>query len=163
MKSKQNVLLLGLACVLFFAVFLFVYFNFYFGKYIKEVVLGENILISSEWKNINSQKLIKADKEINYISILLEPPFEADTPKNGIKDADGKIINPEIKLIDENGKEYLLNYSGSRRYENSNYANYSCDEGLPTGKIYEKVLFRSDFPIKAQKVIWSGYDVKDLK
>lgn len=155
--------MLGTAGILFFAVFLFVYLNFYFGKYIEEVVLEENALISSEWKNINSQNLIKADKEINYISILLEPPFETDTPKGGIKNADGKIINPEIKLLDEDGKEYLLNYSGSRHYENGDYANYRYDTTLPTGKIYEKVLVRSDFPINARKIIWSGYDVKDLK
>ena len=153
----------GIAGILFFAVFLFVYLNFYFGKYIEEVVLQENVLISSEWKNINSQNLIKADKEINYISILLEQPFETDTSKSGIKNVDGKIINPEIKVIDKEGKEYLLNYGGSRHNENGDYANYRYAATLPTGKIYEKVLVRSDFPISARKVIWNGYDVKDLK
>jgi hypothetical protein len=34
---------------------------------------------------------------------------------------------------------------------------------LPTGKIYEKVLVRSDFPINARKIIWSSYDANDLK
>ena len=163
MKNKRNILILGLVGILSVLAGLFIYVNFFFGKYIKETVLEENGVISSEWREIDARNLAKIEKDKHYISILLESSFKADTDKGGIKSPDGEIINPEIKLVDSEGNEYSLIYIGSRRYRNGEYVNYGYRPNLPGDKIYEKVLVRSNKPIKVQKIIWSGYDIKDLK
>ena len=164
MKNKVTITIVGLFGILLVVAGSFIFVKWmFFGKYIKEVVLERNFLISSEWKEIETKNLIKIDKDKHYIEILLEPPFEADTPKGGIKSPSGEIINPEIKLIDEDGKEYLLSYAGSRSYKSNQYANYRCKEDFPVIKKYEKVLIRSDLPIKAKEINWAGYNIKDLK
>jgi hypothetical protein len=162
-KNKRTILITGLVGILLILAGLFIYVNFFFGKYIKETVLEENSVISFDWKEIDTKNLAKIEKDKHYISILLEPPFEADTPEGGIKSPTGEIINPEIKLVDSEGNEYSLIYIGSRRYQNGEYANYGYLPSLPVDKIYKKVLVRSNKPIKVQKIIWSGYDIKDLK
>lgn len=130
----------------------------------KDIVLEDDLLISSEWKEIDTQNLIKIEKDNHFVSILLEPSFEANTPKGGILIPSGEIVNPEIKLVDEDGNEYLLTYKGSRGKENGKeIANYGYKGSLPIDKIYKKVLLRSDYPIKAKKILWSGYDAKDLR
>ena len=136
----------------------------FFHRLYKDVVLENNFLISSDLKEIETQNLIKIEKDNHFISIDLEPPFEADTPKKGIKTPSGEIINPEIKLVDENGIEYPLTYSGSRGGESGNeIANYKYNGNLPIDKTYKKVLIRSNLPIKAKMILWSGYDARDLQ
>ncbi|MCY7377573.1 MAG: hypothetical protein LH472_16570 [Pyrinomonadaceae bacterium] len=165
MKNKRTIVITGLIGISLIIIGLFVYINFFFGKYIKEIVLESDFLITSDGKEINIKNLVKIEKDINYISILLEPSDETITFNGGggIRIPSGEIVNPEIKLLDEDGKEYLLAYGGSRHYGNNEYANYRYQVDLPVDKKYEKVLIRSDIPIKSQKIIWSGYNAKDLK
>ena len=163
MKTKRTILITALVGILSVLAGLFIYINFFFGNYLKETVLEENGVISSGWKEIDAKNLAKIEKDEHYISILLESSFKTDTEKDGIKSPDGEIVNPEIKLVDSERNEYLLIYTGSRHYQNGQYANYGYRPGLPVDKIYEKVLVRSDKPIKFQKIIWSGYDIKDRK
>jgi hypothetical protein len=166
MKNKRTVFITGLIGISLIFIGLFVYINFFFGKYIKETVLESNFLITSDEKEIDIKNLVKIEKDINYISILLEPSYETITFSDGggIRIPTGEVVNPEIKLVDEDGKEYLLAYGGSRSSAPRNeYANYRYEVDLPVDKKYEKVLIRSDIPIKTQKIIWTGYNARDLK
>ena len=164
MKNKKTIFITGLIGISLILIGCFVYINFFFGKYLKETDLESNLLITSDWKEIDIKKLVKIEKDINYISILLEPPYKTFTSSGGggIKTPSGEVFNPEIKLLDEDGKEYLLAYGGSRLFSNNEYANYRYQVNLPVDKKYEKMLIRSDTPIKTQKIIWSSYNARDL-
>ncbi len=164
MKKRRAIFISGLVGTLIIFGGLFIYINFFFGKYLNETVMEDSFLLASEWKEIDIQDLVKIEKEINYISILLEPPYKAITEggRRGIKVPGGEIINPEIKIIDEDGKEYLLTYGGSRYSGYDEYANYRYQTNLPTNTKYKKVLVRSNIPIKAQKIIWISYNARDL-
>ncbi len=164
MKSKVKFLIIGSAGFFLVLVGLFVFVKWWvLGSYIKEVTLQKNIFITSEWKEINTRNLVKIDKDINYISIVLEPPYETFASSEGIKIPSGEVINPEIKLVDEDGKEYSFAYSGARLYGNNEYANYKYYGDFPVDKEYEKLLIRSDSQIKAREIQWSGYNTEDLK
>lgn len=163
MKNKRTILITALVGILSVLAGLLIYVNFFFGKYIKETVLEENGVISSDWKEIDAKNLAKIEKDKNYVAILLESSFKADAETDGIKTSDGEIIKPEIKLVDSERNEYPLIYTGSRFYQNGQYVNYGYRSELPANKIYEKVLIRSNKPLKFQKIIWSGYDIKDRK
>lgn len=165
MKNKWTIFITGLIGISLIVIGLFVYINFFFNNEIKETVLENNFFITSDRKEINIKNSVKIEKDINYISILLLPPNKTfmSSGGGGIKIPNGEVVNPEIKLVDENEKEYLLAYGGSRRYDNNEYANYRCEVELPADKKYEKLLIRSDIPIKTQEILWSGYNARDLK
>jgi hypothetical protein len=82
------------------------------------------------------------EKDVKYVSIILEPPFEDDTLNGGIKTPEGSIINPEIRLIDVDGKEYELRFAGSRHFQNNKYVNYKYDGKLPNSKDFSKILIK---------------------
>lgn len=134
----------------------------FFYHYLKEIKLANNFLITSQWKEVGNSDLLKSRKEIQYISILVKPPYEIDDQNGGIKTPDGSTVNPEIRLLDTDGNEYKLTFGGSRHFEDKNFANYRYDKDLPSGKDYSKVLIRSTVSIPAKQIIWSGYDAKDL-
>ncbi|MEO8649243.1 MAG: hypothetical protein ABI539_08770 [Acidobacteriota bacterium] len=116
--------------------------------------------INTEWKEIDVRNLIKIDKDRHFIALYLDTPFEEPHGARGIKIPSGQVINPEIKLIDESGEEYLFVHSGAR---GTDISNYSSEKELPKKKVYQKLLIRSDFPIKTKEILWSGYDTKDLR
>jgi hypothetical protein len=124
------------------------------------IVLAENVEIGSEWIEINPSSSLRVERDNNYIGLVLEPPFKTPYGSHGVETPDGKIVNPEISLADEDGNKYALVYSGAGGEEVSRYK-YRGD--LPRDKPFKKVLLRSDFPIKVKEILWSGYDNKDLK
>ena len=160
-KNTKMIFLLIVISILFLSGY-FVKKTF-FHERLKETVLKDNFLISSEWNEVDTKNKVKIEKDNHYVSILLEPPYETFGIKGGIKTPNGEIVNPEIKLVDEQGKEYLLTNMGARRNGEDEYANYGYHTNLPADKVYKTVLIRCDFPIKAKQILWSGYDNKDLK
>jgi hypothetical protein len=130
--------------------------------YIAVVVLAEGITITSEWMEVGGRSSLEIKKENHYVSILLMPPFDADPYARGIKTPEGKIINPEVLLLDQNGNEYQMMFAGSRRSENDVFVNYRSESGLPPGKVFKSVRLRSTEPLPVKQILWSGYDTKDL-
>ena len=161
MRNKSKVLIIVTGFLLLLGGIFFLK-TLVFGNYIKEVVIKEDVLINSDWTEINTENL-KVEKDNQFISLLLDPKFKADSTNQAIKLPDGRTVNPEIKLIDGNGKEYAFTYSGSRRSENNEYANYKFQGEFFPDQKFEKVKLRSSNPIETQKIIWSGYNTKDLK
>lgn len=162
MISKKNMMISFVITILVVLFSVFIFKRIFYYNYYKDVVLAENIIISSDWKEIESIGRIKIEKDNQFISIVLEPPLEPDTGKGGIKTPNGQVLNPEIKLVDADGEEYSFTYYGGRRTNDKVMANYKYKGILPLDKIYSKVRIRSDFPIKAKQILWSGYNTKDL-
>jgi hypothetical protein len=134
----------------------------FFRQYIRNVVLIENVVIAPEWKEVGTPDLLKVEKDNQYISLLLESPFEDDTRAGGIKAPDGTIIKPEIRLVDDEGREYSLHYGGARRFEDGVFVNYRYEANLPPDKHFAKVIIRSAASIPLRQILWSGYNTKDL-
>jgi hypothetical protein len=129
--------------------------------YFTDVILADDFLIYSDRKEIQSTKLV-ADKDVNMISIGVKSPLQAFGVKKGIRNSDGRIINPEIILVDADGVEYPFEHAGGRRYKGYEFANYEYQGDLPLDKKFEKVLLRCDVPVTATRIQWSGYNIKDL-
>ncbi|MEZ5424324.1 MAG: hypothetical protein R2682_14685 [Pyrinomonadaceae bacterium] len=134
---------------------------------LKSKVLATDFEITSDWKEVGSFDELMMDKDYRYISLQIEPPFEAytiaDPSKSGIKIPGGKIVNPEIKVVDAEENEYPLVYSGHLESGANVFVNYKVERGLPRDKDYQKVKLRSDFPMTVKAVLLSGYDQSDLK
>jgi hypothetical protein len=134
----------------------------------RNIVLAEDFQIMSEWKEVGTQNELQIEKDYNYISFQIEPPLEiwmdgADASKWGIKIPGGTVINPEIRIIDAEGKEYPLFFAGSRKAGADEFANYHYEGNLPINRIYQKVRLRSDSPMTVKAILWSGYDQSDRK
>ena len=134
----------------------------FFYNYLSQVVLADNFVVTPEWKNIGNSDLLRIEKENNYISVLLEPQFQVDIKERGIRTPEDSIINPEIKLVDNEGNEYQLVFGGGRSFENQNFINYNFGVPLPVVKSYSNVLIRSNNQIRVKQILWTGYDSKDL-
>src|SRR5690606_9367342 len=139
----------------------------FFHETLKNSVLAKDFKITSDWKEVGSSDELMVDKDYRYISLQIEPPFEAytiaDPSKSGIKIPGGKIVNPEIRIEDTEGNEYPLVYSGHRGGGPNEFVNYKFERGLPREKNYQKVKLRSDYTMTVKAVLWSGYDQTDLK
>jgi hypothetical protein len=163
MLSKNNMYFIIIAVIgLFLFGYLFTKFYLYSSLYTDKVLIN-NFAITSNWKEIEFQELIKVEKDNQFICISLEKPYEADVDQKGIKTPTGTIAKPEIKLIDEKNNEYILQFAGSRGGEMGNdIANYDY-KNLPDEVALKKMLIRSDQPIKTKQILWSGFNTKDLK
>ena len=144
-----------------------VVWRLFFHETLMNVVLARDFQITSEWKEIGDQNDLKVEKDYHYISLQIEPPLKAytigDSTKSGIKLPEGAVVNPEIRIIDSEGNEYPLAYSGHRGGGPNEFVNYKYPGNLPINKIYEKVKIRCDYPLTVKAVFWSGYDQSDIK
>ena len=145
-----------------------VVWRLFFHETLKNVVLANDVQITSEWKEVGTPNELKVDKKYNYISLQIAPPLEAYTvgggsTKSGIKIPSGEVVNPEIRIIDVEGKEYPLFYSGHRGGGAFEFVNYEFEGNLPIDKKYQKVKLRSDVPLTIKKIFWSGFDQSDMK
>ncbi len=71
-------------------------------------------------------------------------------------------------LIDENGDEFPLKYNSGLIPTGTNdyivlFGYLSDYDSLPTGKKFQKVVLKSNIPIKTKSVVWTGWDKKDRK
>jgi hypothetical protein len=99
-----------------------------------DTVLAENFVISSEEQEINLEKKVKAERLQQFIRLVLEPPYEdgvdiwAKASEPSIVTPSGEKTNPEIRVIDENGKEYNMIYAGQSGKEIVLYEMGGCQK-----------------------------------
>lgn len=134
--------------------------NFAKRKQFHDTILVENASIFDEPLEIDVSGKVKIERDRNFVSIYLTPPLEDDIMDGGIRLPNGEISNPVILLVDEFGHEYILEYSGSR---GKRICNYEYEGLLPKDRDYQKIILKSDFLIRTEKIVWSGYDLKDRK
>lgn len=127
----------------------------------KTTLLAENVLISSEWKEIDVKDRVTLRGDGQFLSVNISPPFEGDFDNKGVRTPDGKIVNFEVKIVDEEGNEYPLPYEGFLGKWHINYGLGASK--LPSRKNYAKILIRSDVPIEAKRVLWVYFYRKDMR
>lgn len=122
-------------------------------------VLTKEVEITNQWKNIAPTPPLQACKKIQYISINVEDieKWDINSKTNHFITPVGKTIQLEIKLIDENKKEYIFNELnlGSGGIGMSYLPeNKEKEIGLPHGVNFISVNIRSTTTIKGSEVTW---------
>jgi hypothetical protein len=86
--------------------------------------------------------------------------YDAKSSEPGIITPSGEKTNPEIRVIDENGKEYNMIYAGQSGKEIVLYGNdeKSSKTYFPDGLTFKKLFIKSNLPIKVRYVLWSNYE-----
>ena len=130
----------------------------------KKQIVAENVQITSEWLEIKAETPLKITKRVQNIELLIEG-YEHDINKNdfgNIQLKDGTFVNPEVQIVDENGKTYQLKYS----QRSGDLIGFSLNEKIhgthsfPKEVTYKSIRIRSDNPFLCKKIIWHDYDVK---
>jgi len=135
--------------------------NAFFRSYYLDQRLAENVAVSTEWTDINTQGITEVRKDHQYVSLALEQPYFIDKQTGLIKTPKGEVAHPEVRILDDNGKEWPLVHHTDRYYGNLQYAEYGYPDGLQMGAKFVKVRIRSDIPITVRVVVWSGYNAAD--
>jgi hypothetical protein len=122
-------------------------------------VIGANVAISHEWREITPPFPLKTWKQNQYITLDVEGAkrsVNSDGLSSGyeikhfseIELVDGTLVTPEIQLVDEYGESFSL------RGSMENYAGRGFTTSLPSDRVYRTVRIRSDKPMNCKKIIW---------
>ncbi|NJM54262.1 MAG: hypothetical protein HC846_13305 [Blastocatellia bacterium] len=115
--------------------------------------------IELDFKEVDTQK-----KDKYFLALVVESPFDGGFDKKGIKTPEGEIVNPEIKLVNEKGDAYGFELCRGGSYGfNGKLVGYCPRPDIPKGIVFQKLLIKSEKPIRVKSIIWRGYDIKDLK
>lgn len=133
--------------------------------YFDETDLADNLHLSSEWMTIPLDSLEIKRKEYYFLGIVVKEPYGGGLSDKGIRTPTGSIVNPQIRLIDDQNVSYDFILCRSSSYGNNARIIGYCykDKELPKDRIYRTLAIRSEEPVLAAKVLWSGYDADDLK
>lgn len=158
--------LIGLFAVAYFAVPVFVdkAFEKAMNSMHKKQIVAENVQITNEWTEINSEKPLEPTNSIQAVQLLINGyEREVGSPDFGnITLTDGTKISPEVEIVDENGKSYQLK-DGHRV---GDFVGFSVDDKIhgsskfPKNVSYKTIRIRSDKPFSCEKIIWYDYDLK---
>lgn len=136
-----------------------------FSPYLDREISGP-LIVDAEWKEIMPTESLKSERDINAVMFDFATPQEHDNVKGlGLRFPDGKVITPEVQLVDENGKLYDLSvgFLGTKgigfvlRDSNSNVMI------LPKDRAYRAVRVRCERPISFSRVYWHSYNQSDMK
>ncbi|MER3478818.1 MAG: hypothetical protein C4287_23105 [Leptolyngbya sp. ERB_1_2] len=158
----RNMLIIAILGSLLISVGIYAFNRMFYRNYYLDIVLAENVTISSAWLEIESNGRISERKDRQFISLLLEPSFKLDPYAKAIVVPDGRKINPEIILVDADGNEHPLTYAKGRIGEAGEQASYGYRIDFPQKSSFLRVKLRSDIPIETKAILWSGYDPEDL-
>ena len=122
------------------------------------------VTISSEWSEITPNSPLKPEREIHEVVLDFAEPVTPIYETWSIRLADGSIVKPEARLVDEKGNEFKLE-SPSLSSEGTGLSmrDASHAEGLPKDRKYRAVLLRSGTPLKLSRVYWRCYNPWDRK
>jgi N-acetylglucosaminyldiphosphoundecaprenol N-acetyl-beta-D-mannosaminyltransferase len=124
-----------------------------------DTVLAKNVSFTVEWRKIDVRGSIKVERDRQLVTIELREPFQMPLEEFEIRDAEGRPVNAEIRLVSEDGKIYCTSIASAR----GNYLiGYAPDEALPKGTVFERLEIRSDAPFEAG-IWWTTYDYRDRK
>jgi hypothetical protein len=154
-SDKGIIIVILVVCVVGFAVIVGFVFSPFVSRYpYTDIVLAENVSISSQWQEIDVTDKIAFRGDDRFVAIKLESPFIGNFEKQGIEGPDGQIFHPEVIFVDNHGIEYALTYRGFLGRMRPKYGDLSK---LPPGRVYRKMRIRSAVPFQASKITWTYY------
>jgi hypothetical protein len=161
-RPSPRGLLIGL-CGLLVVAGLFVgpVYRFFF-PYLDQEVSGP-IIITTDWTEIKPKKSLRVVRQIQMLVLDLDRTLSVERDGWGIVLPDGSTVTPEVQLIDEDGKIYVLNHPGSwwNPSTGETHREFFAPD-LPKSKIYPTVRIRSAKPIHCNKIFWRNYNQWDV-
>jgi hypothetical protein len=132
---------------------------------VKDIEIYGVVTISSEWLEITPTEMLKPERDVSVLFLQVSSPYALDFEKNGIRLPDSSVAIPEVKLIDQDKKEYDLRviYMGETGigFERASIDLHPI--GLPKDKVFPKVRIRCSKPVECSKIIWRNYNPRDMK
>jgi hypothetical protein len=121
----------------------------------REIV--RNLQISTEWSELTAEPPLRPTKQVQYLIITIDGyKRSVEDTRNQIPLPDGTTTNPDVILVDENGKTYRLH--GSLLV--SSGVGYTADSSFLRDKSFTKVRIRSDKPFRASTIYWENVNLK---
>lgn len=146
----------AIACGIWFSVK-----DFFSGrKLYHDTTLVEETPIGSQWIEIDvhGRSLIVRDNQM--LGIVLKEPAVIDIESGGLRIENGRVFNPTIQLVTVDNRVYDMIFRGARGVK---IANYKFSIKPPDGESFTKVRIQSSNAIEAEKIIWTTYNIADMK
>lgn len=123
------------------------------------------VTIGPDWLEITPQEPLKPEREVNAVNLIFATEYKPDYQANGLRLSDGALVVPEVQLIDQAGKTYVLGIEsmGAKGMGFASFNPASHLENLPKDKIYPTVRIRCSKPIECSKIVWRSYNQRDRK
>jgi hypothetical protein len=141
--------------------------NWLIKKMYDSEIVGESILITSDWTEILSQPPLEIKKRWQRISLQVLCEQDLDQEENIWFLADGTVINPQVEIVDEFGNTYELEGGQAGVIPKNSeiivasslgFSYKPC--GLPKDRTYTKIRVRNDQTFFCPKIIWLNYEMK---
>jgi len=115
--------------------------------------IATDLNVSSEWIEIEAQPLLQKRRSVAELTLEL-PNYRTD--RHGpceIKLSDGRIVRPEIQVIDIDGNAFDLTQLGFNFTPDHDLVVFTPKGGFPDTK-YSRVRIRSDEPFIIERMAW---------
>jgi hypothetical protein len=157
MKPILKVVLVFVAVIAMAVLFVVGSIIYWFATKQSDREIARNVLISSEWSELTPQPPLKATKQVQDLIIMVDGYNRTlEDTRNEIPLPDGTTANPEVVLVDADGRSYPLHSS----LLVSSGVGYTTDSSLLRDKSFSKVKIRSEKSFRASNIIWENMNLK---
>jgi len=122
--------------------------------------LAEDVTFTSNWQEIDISGLAKIERDSQMVGFKLKEPYWVDFDLGELKSGTGEIVRLEVRLVTQEGKIYPTYFGNAR---GKRLVSYRPETLLEPGEKLEKLQFRCDVPFEAESIIWTTYNIKDMK
>ena len=122
--------------------------------------LATNINVSDEWTEISPETPLQNRRIAGEVVIAL-PNYRAERGGGDfeIKLPDGRVVHPQIELIDGSGNVLELTHSGFTYTGDRDLVVFTPKGGFPSAE-YKTLRIRSDQPFTLERLFWRERDPK---
>lgn len=124
-----------------------------------EQTLATNTNVSDKWIEISPEPFLQTRRMVSEIAIAL--PNYSNERGSGfeIKLPDGRVVKPEIQVVDANGTVLDLRHSGFNYTGTHDLIIFTPEGGFPDGE-YKTVRIKSDEPFSIERIFWRERNLK---
>src|SRR4051794_2825970 len=139
----------------------------FFGAFIvfinipNDQTLAKNIKVTNDWTEIDMKSRFSAHNQVQTLNIR-SPGIQFSGPSgfDGVDLKDGRILHPEIELVDNEGKVQPLRLTGfvTKFYVDAEYRPAKGTDGFRQGRQFSKIRIRSDVTFDCSLIYWRDYN-----
>lgn len=116
--------------------------------------------ITNDWVEVAPDKPLKPEGDDQEVVLSLEEPFlHEHLGPDGVRTPDGSIVQPEVQLVDTEGRSIDLKFVGARGRQ---LIRFTLREQLK-GREYRSIRLRADKEIRCKAVYWTAVRWEYLK
>lgn len=136
-------------------------------KMYDQEIVGENVLINSDWTEILPQQPLEIKKRLQRISLEVTCEKHINHEDTLWSLEDGTIINPQIEIVDDFGNTFELEGGQANVTPKNSEIFIASSLGfsykncrIPKDRTYTKIRIRNDQTFLCPKIIWLNYEMK---